>query len=120
MAHTARASMDVICPLFPGCLISRFGNIHWPSWSPDLSMCNYFLWGHLKACVYEHKPCKLEELKEAIYEQVFQINRSMIKKVYPTSKNTFRNVSLITDTTWQMLFSTLDFVKCYFNSNSNL
>ena len=37
-AHSARASKDVIRHLFPGCLISRFGDIHWPSRSPDSSM----------------------------------------------------------------------------------
>ena len=80
-AHTARAPMDVIRPLFPGCLISRFSDIHWPSRFPDLPMYNYFLWGHLKACVYEHKPRTLEELKEDI-EEVAQIDRAVIEKVY--------------------------------------
>ena len=78
----ARVSMDVIRPIFPGRLISRFADIYWPSRPPDLSMCNYFLWGHLKACVYKHKPHTLEELKEAIREEVAQIGRAMIKKVY--------------------------------------
>ena len=50
-AHTARASMDVICPRFPGRLISRFGDVHWTPRSPDLSICDFFLWGHLKAKV---------------------------------------------------------------------
>ena len=69
-------------PLFPGRLISRFGDIHWPPRSPDLSMCDYFLWGHLKAHVCEHKLRTLEELKEAIREKVAQIDRGMIEKVY--------------------------------------
>ena len=81
-AHTARASMDVVHPRFPGHLISRFGDIHWPSQSPDLSMCNYFLWDHLKACVYEHKPHTLKEPKETICKEIAQINRAMIEKVY--------------------------------------
>ena len=80
-AHAARASMDVIRPLFPGRLVSRFGDIYRPSRSPDLPMSDYILWDHLKACVYEHKPHTLEELKEAIREEVAQIDRAMIEKV---------------------------------------
>ena len=37
---------------------------------------------HLKACVYKHKPCTLEELKETICEEVTQIDKVMIEKVY--------------------------------------
>ena len=112
--------MSINCSIFPGCLISRFGNIHWPSQSPDLSMRNYFLGGHLKACVSDRKLHKLKKLKKAICKEVDQINRAIIKKVMQTSKNAFRNVSVITDTTSQRLLSTLNFVKCYFNTNSNL
>lgn len=81
-AHTARASMNVIRPLFPDRLISKFGDIHWPPRSPDLSMCDFFLWGHLKARVYEHKPRTLEELKNAIRVEVAQIDRAMLERVY--------------------------------------
>ena len=38
--------------------------------------------GHLKASVYEHKPCTLEELKEAIHKEVAQLDKVMIEKVY--------------------------------------
>ena len=33
---------------------------------PDLSICDYFLWGYFKVRVYAHKPCTLDNLKEAI------------------------------------------------------
>ena len=29
---------------FPGHLILRFGDIHWPSRSPDLTPLDFFLW----------------------------------------------------------------------------
>ncbi|GFT05986.1 DUF4817 domain-containing protein [Nephila pilipes] len=47
-AHTARTSKEAIHSLFPGLPVSRFGDINWPLWSPDLGICNNFLWGHLK------------------------------------------------------------------------
>jgi hypothetical protein len=54
-AHTARASMDVLQAMFPKHVISRFGDVSWPR-SPDMSICDYFLWGYLKSRVYEGKP----------------------------------------------------------------
>jgi hypothetical protein len=48
-AHIARASMAVVQEMFPGDLISQRGDLPWPAQSPDLSVCDYFLWDHLKA-----------------------------------------------------------------------
>lgn len=51
-AHAANASMNVVRNMFPGKLISRFGDVPWPPRSPDLSICDFFLWGYLKGRVY--------------------------------------------------------------------
>ena len=69
-AHTARASMAVLRPLFKDHLISRFADTPLPPRSPDLSMCDYFLWGHLKACVYVHH-CKKSWVFFALKNWVF-------------------------------------------------
>jgi len=50
--------------MFPGHLVSRFGDVPWPPRSPDLSTCDFFLWGYLKSRVYRHKPRMLNDLKE--------------------------------------------------------
>jgi hypothetical protein len=52
-AHSARISMAVLREMFPGRLISHFGDINWPARSPDLLAPDYFLWGHVKSKVYE-------------------------------------------------------------------
>jgi hypothetical protein len=44
-AHTARTAMRVLNKMFPARMISRRGNIEWPARSPDLSACDFFLWG---------------------------------------------------------------------------
>lgn len=80
-AHTARASMAVLRQLFPHRLISRFGDIFWPPRSPDLSVCDFFLWGYLKLRVYEAKPRTLNELKEAIRQEITRINRDLLERV---------------------------------------
>ena len=55
-AHTARASMTVVLQMFPQYVVSRFGDVPWPPRSPDLSACDFFLWGYLKSKVYVRKP----------------------------------------------------------------
>jgi hypothetical protein len=51
MAHMARPLMAAVRQLYGNHVISRFGNIHCPQRSPDLSVCDFFLWGHLKSKV---------------------------------------------------------------------
>ena len=51
-AHTANISMDRLRQQFPSQLISRFGDIHWPSRYPDLSNIDFFLRGYLKEKIF--------------------------------------------------------------------
>ena len=53
----------------------------WPPHSPDLTPCDFFLWGYLKAKVYEQRPQTLKALKEAIQREVAAITPEMILKV---------------------------------------
>ena len=76
------------------------------------------IWGHLKARVYEHKPRTLEELKEAICEEVAQIDKAMIEKVYANFQE--RLQKCITDNGHHMkdvIFHTL-FCKMLFQYES--
>ena len=43
-----KIAMNILGPIFPGHLISRYGDIAWPVRSPDLSVCGFNLWG----CIY--------------------------------------------------------------------
>lgn len=63
IAHTARASTDVLRPLLGDCLVCRFPNTpSTPSTpSPDLPMCDY-----LNARVYLNKPRILDDFKHVI------------------------------------------------------
>ena len=38
----------------------------WPSRSPDLTVCDFYLWGNLKGKIYETNPHTLEKLKQNI------------------------------------------------------
>jgi len=64
-AHTARASMSVLREIFPQNVISRGGDVLWPARPPDLSACDYFLWGYLRSRVFISKPRTTAELKQS-------------------------------------------------------
>ena len=52
----------------------------WPPRLPDLS-CYFFLWGYLKSHVYIHKPRTLNDLKEAIQQEIRPIDRLLLARV---------------------------------------
>jgi len=81
-AHTANDSMTIVRNTFPGHLISRFGDVPWPPRSPDLSTCDFFLGGGcLKSRVYAHKPRTLNDLKEAIRQEIRPIDLQLSARV---------------------------------------
>ena len=80
-AHTAWKPMAVLREMFPGRLISLRGDISWPVRSPDLTPCDYFLWGYLKAEVFKHRPMTLQALKDAIRLKVARIPHDMLDRV---------------------------------------
>lgn len=79
--HTARVSMTALRELFPNHIISINGDIVWPARSPDLSACDFFLWGFLKSKVYVERPQTLAELKLKIQEEVARITPAMLRRV---------------------------------------
>lgn len=81
-AHTARDSMAKVRELFPGKLISRFGDIAWPPRSPDLTPCDFFLWGYLKSRVYTNSPSTIEALQENIRREIAAISPELCKRVF--------------------------------------
>jgi len=76
-AHTARASMTVVRQMFPQHAVSRFGDVPWPPRSPDLSACDFFLWGYLKSKVYVRKPRTVDVLKVSIREEIATVPQEM-------------------------------------------
>lgn len=80
-AHTARQTRIVLQEMFPDHLISRFGDITWPSNSPDLTAPDFFLWGYLKQKVYERRPNTIRELKMHISEEIGNIRAEVLESV---------------------------------------
>jgi hypothetical protein len=75
--HTARASVEVLREIFPGSLISLCGDISWPARSPDLSPCDFFLWGYQKVEVFKCRPQTTDKLKDANRHKITAIPEVM-------------------------------------------
>lgn len=72
--HTANLH-DWLNQNFPGRWMGRtsanlIAPLYWAPYSPDLTPCDFFLWGYIKSKVYRTQPESLEELQRRI-EQVF-------------------------------------------------
>jgi hypothetical protein len=80
-AHTAWISTAAIRRLFGNRVISRNGEGAWPPGSPDLTACDFFLWGHFKCDVYRTPPTATEEHKARIREEIARIPVAMLRRV---------------------------------------
>ena len=80
-SHTSRQCMKTLRQMFPGRLISRYGDINWPPRSPDLTAPDFFLWGYFKHEVYKKLPSSIPELKHAIQTEIRNIQQDTIHRV---------------------------------------
>ena len=54
----------------------------WPPRSPDLNPCDFFLWGYLKARVYNPLPKSFEDLKANIDREIKTISKDTLKSTF--------------------------------------
>ena len=54
----------------------------WPPRSPDLTPADFFLWGLLKGKVYKNIPRTIEQLKDAIRQEIQAVNVDTLGKVF--------------------------------------
>ncbi|XP_039307110.1 uncharacterized protein LOC120358168 [Solenopsis invicta] len=79
--HTAKKTLDFLREEFGTRLLSRNTEFPRPPRSPDLSVCDFFLWGYLKERVYANKPRTLDQLRVNIRREIAEIKPAMLKKV---------------------------------------
>ena len=65
----------------PGCWIGRCGPLNWPAPSPDLTSCNFFLWGYLKGIVFKEPCTSIIQLQNRIHKACAGITKTMCRKV---------------------------------------
>jgi len=74
--------MAAVRNLFLNHVISRYGDITRPARSPDLSACDFFLWGYLKFQIFKAPaPHTVQELKHRIQQEVKQVPMEMLQRV---------------------------------------
>ena len=73
--------MGILREMFPGYLISLRGDIGWPDRSSDSNPCDFFLWGYLKSKVYSNRPQSIEQLKDAIRQEITAIPHEITRRV---------------------------------------
>lgn len=90
-AHYALNVRDWLNEKFPGRWIGRRGPFDWPARSPDLTPCDFFLWGYLKDIVFRNPPDTIEELQEKIEEACEEVTAEMCRKTCRSVLHRFRD-----------------------------
>jgi hypothetical protein len=70
--------MESFGKIFLEHVISLRGGLPWPARSPDVSACDYFLWGYLK--VHTTRAQTTDDLKMAILKQISAIPENMVRR----------------------------------------
>ena len=58
----------------------------WPLRSPNLTPADFFLWGLLKGKVYKNTSRTIEQLKDAIRQEIQAVNADILGKVFQNLK----------------------------------
>jgi hypothetical protein len=77
-AHTARNSMSALQKVFADRIISTG---MWPPRLPDLSACDFYLWGNLEGKVYRNTLHTAQALEKKIRNMVASISADELQRV---------------------------------------
>ena len=80
-AHYALQVRHWLDNCMPERWIGRRGPYDWPARSPDLTPCDFFLWGYLKDTVYRTRFSTLQQLRERIRAACAGISEETCRKV---------------------------------------
>lgn len=83
-AHYSRQVREWLDSNYPDRWIGRGGPIPWPARCPDLTPCDYYLWGHMKELVYTTPINSEEELRERILNAADQIKTTLTSRISKT------------------------------------
>lgn len=80
-AHYFRGVRQWLDINYPRRWIGRGGPIPWPARCPDLTPCDFYIWGHMKDLVYSTPVRSLEELRERILTAALQMKNTISTRV---------------------------------------
>lgn len=70
----------------PDRCIERGGPASWPQCSQDLTLCDFFLWGHIKFKIYDTPIASMEELKTRTRDETNEVSPENLNKVLHNMK----------------------------------
>lgn len=98
LPHRTQEVFDTISEYFGDRIIglgaesATGGVIDWPSNSPDLNVCDTFLWGYLKDRVYATAPASIEDLKQRISALVQSIGTDILERAIGNFETRLRHL----------------------------
>ena len=78
LAHTLLMVRDILMEMFQNRVIALHHDIEWPARSPDLTPCDFFLWGYIKCKIFATPPATVEVLKQRIREEFEELSRNRV------------------------------------------
>ena len=88
-ANNTRAAVNFLNNRFPNCWIGTNGLVRGPPRSPDLILCDFFLWEYIKDTVYATVPKNEEDLCHKITTAIEGITTEMLQS---TMRNVIKRV----------------------------
>lgn len=82
---------------FPNRWIGRVGPVAWPPRSPDLTPCDFFLWGYMKSLVFKTPVNTREELIERINQAAATIRDKPVALLRAVTESWLRRAQLCVD-----------------------
>jgi hypothetical protein len=95
--HFANSICAWLDKKFPGRWLGRHGTYEWPAGSPDLTPCDFFLWGWAKDKVNRTKPCTLEELEARIQDVITNVPHNFLQKTVDSIPGHLRKLVDVTN-----------------------
>ena len=86
ICRASYVTIVLLCETIDGSLISRNGDVNWPSSSCDLTPFEYFLWGAIKEKYYADKPEIIELLNSNIRDAIVEMWSHTLVKVHCEAK----------------------------------
>ena len=81
-AHRLLAVRERLQEVFGNHVIALNHDVEWPPRSPDLTPCDFFLWGYLKEKVYSTPPRSVAELRATVEREchVLRNDPAMVRR----------------------------------------
>ena len=79
--HTAKATLDILRPVFEDRTVSHIADVVWPPRNCDLIPLDYYLWDAVKDKCYADKSDTIDALKAIISEAIGEIQLHTIDNV---------------------------------------